>query len=165
MKTYLLRPSAMKPLQNALPSLQSLMRLFAVCMVAGCMYPLGTALAGDLVFSFTNPTFGGNPNNAASLLALANAQNATKAPDAPVVSALDKLTASLQAAMLSKLQTSVSGYVFDTKGSLVSGTQYTAGDFQVTVIVNPDRTVTLETLEISSGNSTTINLGNVTPPQ
>jgi hypothetical protein len=67
--------------------------------------------------------------------------------------------------MLSKLQASVSGYVFDTKGNLVSGTQYSAGDFQVTVIVNPDKTVTLQTLEISSGNSTLINLGNVTPPQ
>jgi hypothetical protein len=67
--------------------------------------------------------------------------------------------------MISKLQSSVSGYVFDTKGSLVSGTQYTAGDFQVTIIVNPDKSVTLQTLEISTGNSTDITLGNVTVPQ
>jgi hypothetical protein len=63
--------------------------------------------------------------------------------------------------MLSKLQSSVSGYVFDTKGTLVSGTQYTAGDYQVTVIVNPDKTVSLSTLEISSGNTTVINVGNI----
>jgi len=129
------------------------------------LHPGGCALAGDLVFTFTNPTFGGNPNNASGLLALANAQNTTKAPETPTVSALDKLTTALQSAMLSKLQASVTGYVFDTKGNLVSGTQYSAGDFQVTVIVNPDRTVSLQTLEISSGNTTTINLGNVTPPQ
>jgi curli production assembly/transport component CsgF len=138
----------------------------AVLFIAlACLHPAKTAVAGDLVFNFTNPTFGGNPNNAAGLLANANAQNNTKAPDTPQQSALDKLTTALQATMLAKLQTSVSGYVFDTKGSLVSGTQYTAGDYQVTVIVNPDRTVSLQTLEISSGNSTIINLGNVTPPQ
>jgi curli production assembly/transport component CsgF len=140
--------------------------VLAVCLAATAwLNPHGAAVAGDLVFSFTNPTFGGNPNNASGLLNIANAQNTTKVPDVPQQSALDKLTASLQAAMISKLQTSVSGYVFDTKGTLVSGTQYTAGDFQVTIIVNPDKTVTLQTLEISSGNSTIINLGNVTPPQ
>ena len=153
-------PIRMNSTHQAMKSVLALVFVCAACLLAG-----GGALAGDLVFTFTNPTFGGNPNNASGLLALANAQNATKAPDTPVVGALDKLTASLQAAMLSKLQSSVTGYVFDTKGSLVSGTQYTAGDFQVTIIVNPDRTVSLQTLEISSGNSTTINLGNVTPPQ
>ena len=136
--------------------------LRTLCLAAALWLGLVTAaLAGDLVFAFTNPTFGGNPGNAANLLNNANAQNNTKAPDTPQQSALDKLTASLQAAMLSKLQSSVSGYVFDTKGTLVSGTQYTAGDYQVTVIVNPDKTVSLTTLEISTGNSTVINLGNV----
>jgi curli production assembly/transport component CsgF len=150
----------MNLLHNALQA-----RLAMIFIAAACLHPAGTAVAGDLVFSFTNPTFGGNPNNAAGLLALANAQNNIKTPDTPQQSALDKLTSALQSTMLSKLQASVSGYVFDTKGNLVSGTQYSAGDFQVTVIVNPDKTVTLQTLEISSGNSTLINLGNVTPPQ
>jgi len=119
------------------------------------------AFAGDLVFSYTNPTFGGNPLNASGFLNNANAQNTFTAPPTVQPSSLEKLTSSLQAAMLSKLQASVTGYVFDTKGSLVSGTQYTAGDYQVTVIVNPDKTVSLTTLEISTGNSTVINLGNV----
>lgn len=143
---------------NQLPStLHSTRKLCVLAVMC-----LGSAsFAGDLLFTFTNPTFGGNPGNAANLLNNANAQNSTKAPDTPQQSALDKLTASLQAAMLSKLQNSVSGYVFDTKGTLVSGTQYTAGDYQVTVIVNPDKTVSLTTLEISTGNSTVINLGNV----
>jgi len=119
------------------------------------------ALAGDLVFGFTNPTFGGNPNNASGLLANANAQNSTQAPTTAQQSALDKFTQSLQSAMLTKLQSTVTGVVFDNKGTLVTGTQYTAGDYQVTIIVNPDKTVSLQTLEISSGNSTVINLGNV----
>lgn len=145
---------------NYSPStIQSIRALcIASTMALGLVNP---AFAGDLVFGFTNPTFGGNPANASNLLNNANSQNTFTAPATPQASALDKLTASLQAAMLSKLQTSVTGYVFDSKGSLVSGTQYTAGDYQVTITVNADKTVSLTTLEISSGNSTVINLGNV----
>jgi curli production assembly/transport component CsgF len=135
----------------------------ALCLiVAGCLQLCSSAFAGDLVFAFTNPSFGGNPGNASNLLNNANAQNQTKAPDTPQLSTLDKFTQSLQSAMLSKLQSSVTGYVFDQKGSLVSGNQYIAGDYQVTVILNPDKTVSLNTLEISTGNSTVINIGNVT---
>jgi len=126
-----------------------------------CFYSGSAALAGDLVFNFTNPTFGGNPGNAAGLLNSANAQNSTQAPPAAVVGTLDRFTQSLQAAMLSKLQSQVTGVVFDSKGALVSGTQYIAGDYQVTIIVNPDKTVSLSTLEISSGNTTVINVGNI----
>jgi curli production assembly/transport component CsgF len=121
----------------------------------------GFAVAGDLVFSFTNPTFGGNPGNAAALLNNANAQNSTQAPATAQVGTLDRFTQSLQSAMLSKLQSQVTGVVFDSKGALVSGTQYTAGDYQVTIIVNPDKTVSLSTLEISTGSSTVINVGNI----
>jgi curli production assembly/transport component CsgF len=127
----------------------------AVSLLSG-----GAAVAGDLVFGFTNPTFGGNPGNASALLNLAGAQNTFTAPPTQQQSALDKLTTSLQAAMLSKLQSSVTGYVFDGKGNLVNGTQYTAGDYQVTVNVN-NGIVSLTTLEISTGNSTVINVGNV----
>ena len=150
----------MKPLSN---TLKSILALAFTC--AACWYPGGNALAGDLVFTYTNPTFGGNPNNASGLLANANAQNSTNAPGTAAQSTLDKFTQTLTAAMLTKLQTSVTGVVFDNKGSLVSGTQYSAGDYQVTIIVNPDKTVSLQTLEISSGNTTVINLGNVTLPQ
>lgn len=39
------------------------------------MASIGPALAGTLVYQPTNPSFGGNPNNGAFLLNLANAQN------------------------------------------------------------------------------------------
>jgi len=140
-------------------ALKFLLRLSA-CSLA-CFFASSAALAGDLVFSFTNPTFGGNPGNAAGLLNSANAQNSTQAPATTPATTLEKFTQSLQAAMLSKLQSQVTGVVFDSKGTLVSGTQYTAGDYQVTIIVNPDKTVSLSTLEISTGNTTVINVGNI----
>jgi curli production assembly/transport component CsgF len=140
----------------------SLKSLLALCaLAAACLHSGGFAVAGDLVFSFTNPTFGGNPGNAATLLNNANAQNSTQAPATAQVGTLDRFTQSLQSAMLSKLQSQVTGVVFDSKGALVSGTQYTAGDYQVTIIVNPDKTVSLSTLEISTGSSTVINVGNI----
>jgi len=149
----------MNHLLNLRTSALAAFLVFATCACS-------TAVAGDLVFSFTNPTFGGNPNNAAGLLAVANTINPYKAPDTAPTTALDKFTASLQSAMLSKLQSQVTSALFDGKGSLVSGTQYTAGDYQVTITVNSDRTVTLTTLEIPTGASTIINIGNiVTQPQ
>jgi len=136
--------------------------LAAVCvMAAACLCSGGVVFAGDLVFGFTNPSFGGNPGNAAGLLNIANAQNTTQAPTTAQAGTLDKFTQSLQSAMLTKLQSAVTGVVFDSKGTLVSGTQYTAGDYQITIIVNPDKTVSLSTLEISSGNTTVINVGNI----
>lgn len=50
----------------------------AATMVAGAivaMATIGPASAGTLVYQPTNPSFGGNPNNGAFLLNLANAQN------------------------------------------------------------------------------------------
>jgi curli production assembly/transport component CsgF len=49
-----------------------------VTLVAGAIMTLmmvGSASAGTLVYQPTNPSFGGNPNNGAFLLNLANAQN------------------------------------------------------------------------------------------
>jgi curli production assembly/transport component CsgF len=49
-----------------------------VALVAGAIVALtmvGSASAGTLVYQPTNPSFGGNPNNGAFLMNLANAQN------------------------------------------------------------------------------------------
>jgi curli production assembly/transport component CsgF len=50
----------------------------AATLVAGSILAvtaIGSASAGTLVYQPTNPSFGGNPNNGAFLLNLANAQN------------------------------------------------------------------------------------------
>jgi len=141
---------------------QSCKPLLAKCaLAAACLGLSASALAGDLVFAFTNPTFGGNPANGSSLLNIAGAQNTFTATPNAQASALDKFTTSLQSAMLSAVQSQITGALFNGKGTLpADGTQFTAGDYKVTVNTTPgSNTVTLTTLEISSGNTTVINVG------
>ena len=66
---------------------------------------LGSAQAENLNYNFINPSFlGGNPNNAAGLLNLANAQNPFKAPvDTPA----EKFAKNLESAVYSKKLTSI----------------------------------------------------------
>lgn len=52
--------------------------LCAVCVVA---VAAGGARAGDIVFGFDNPSFGGNPFNSGHLLGLAEIQNRHEAPE------------------------------------------------------------------------------------
>jgi curli production assembly/transport component CsgF len=91
-------------------------------------------LAGELVYTPTNPTFGGNPNNAAGLLAVANAQNDYKAPSttkAPLT-ALEKFTASVQTAVLSKLSRNAVEDIFNADtGEPILDQTITAGNFTV----------------------------------
>ena len=47
--------------------------VLAAAVIACCLG--GAASASELVFQFTNPSFGGNPFNSAHLLGIANAQN------------------------------------------------------------------------------------------
>jgi curli production assembly/transport component CsgF len=51
--------------------------LAAVCGIAGLIVagPMPPAEAGNLIYTPTNPSFGGNPNNGAFLMNQANAQN------------------------------------------------------------------------------------------
>src|ERR1035437_9832762 len=72
-----------------------------VC-IAGVMTLLSCTgvSATEQVFSFVNPTFGGNPGNAPGLLANAQAQNTTKAP---FLSPLQTFQTNLQNAILSHL--------------------------------------------------------------
>jgi hypothetical protein len=61
--------------------------------------------AENLNFNFINPSFlGGNPNNAAMLLNLANAQNQTQAP---AITPSEKFAKSLESAVYSKKLTSI----------------------------------------------------------
>ena len=52
-----------------------------ICAIAG-IGSISTALAGDLVYTPINPSFGGNPLNSSHLLGLANAQRDATAKDA-----------------------------------------------------------------------------------
>lgn len=73
----------------------------------------GPALASDLVYVPTNPSFGGNPFNSSHLLGIANAQNKYKDPSA--VSSTDpaqQFLRTLQSRLLSSLATQVTDIIF-----------------------------------------------------
>ena len=71
------------------------------------------AQATELVYSPTNPAFGGSPLNGPYLLSNAQSQNDHSDPDAPSfgstsqTSSLDRFTSSLQSRLLSQLLTDV----------------------------------------------------------
>ena len=53
-----------------------------VSAALACLVGVGTASAGELVYTPINPSFGGNPGNSAHLLGLAGAQRNATASDA-----------------------------------------------------------------------------------
>ncbi|MEL7188831.1 MAG: curli assembly protein CsgF [Pseudomonadota bacterium] len=81
-----------------------------------CALSLGittSASASDLVFEFTNPSFGGNPFNSSHLLAVANAQNDTTDPDAiDRTDPAQQFLRTLNSRLLSALATQVTDLIF-----------------------------------------------------
>ena len=81
-----------------------------------CALSLGattSASASDLVFEFTNPSFGGNPFNSSHLLAVANAQNNTTDPDAiDRTDPAQQFLRTLNSRLLSALATQVTDLIF-----------------------------------------------------
>jgi len=117
--------------------------------------------ASELRYIPVNPTFGGNPLNASGLQANASAQNDTKAPVAPAQTALQKFTANIESAIISKLQTAAINGLFDAKGNFnpEMGTNIKAGNFQIQITTDPATGgLTLVTTDVTSGQSTSINI-------
>jgi curli production assembly/transport component CsgF len=102
--------------------------------LALCLVSLGCA-ADQLVYTPVNPTFGGNPNNAAGLLAIANAQNDYKAPvaDTTALTPLQKFNQTLLNSVLGKLNTNLLGDLFNKDGSLSAGNEIRSGNYQITI--------------------------------
>jgi len=119
------------------------------------------AVASELRYTPVNPTFGGNPLNASGLQASATAQNDFKAPVAPPLTALQKFTANIESAIISKLQTAAINGLFDSKGNFNPdlGSTIKAGNYQIQVSSDPvTGGLTLVTTDITTGQSTSINI-------
>ena len=104
--------------------------LFALCLAS-----LSCA-ADQLIYTPVNPTFGGNPNNAPGLLAIANAQNDFKAPvpEVVVLTPLQKFNQSLLNSVLSRLNTKLLGELFSgDNGSLAVGSTIQSGNYEIKV--------------------------------
>jgi len=87
-----------------------LVGLMAVFVAA----PAGAAVSQELVYTPTNPSFGGNPFNSAHLLGIANAQNDFEAPRDETMAATqaDIFLRQLQSRLLSGLAGDVTDAIF-----------------------------------------------------
>lgn len=131
-----------------------------VTLLALTLLSLG-ATASELRYIPVNPTFGGNPLNSTGYQANANAQNDYKAPVVAPQTALQKFTANIESAIISKLQTAAINGLFDSKGNFnpEMGTNIKAGNFQIQITTDPATGgLTLVTTDVTSGQSTSINI-------
>lgn len=96
----------------------------AICLVAAAP----AAVADEMKYQFTNPSFGGNPFNSSHLLSVANAQNDHDRPStANQQSQADQFVRLLQSRLLSALASQVSEAILGENsqptGRIVYGTQ------------------------------------------
>ena len=118
----------------------------AACMLLSC-----TASATEMVYAPVNPSFGGNPNNAPGLLAVAQAQNGYRAP---TKSAVETFNNNLQSAILSRLQSESLTLMFGKSSTLAPGS-YDTANYTITVTDAGNGTLTIQTTDKSSGASAT----------
>jgi len=136
----------------------SFMRLS--CLVAmGSLLCSLSAGAGELVYTPVNPTFGGNPANASGLLANAQAQNNFTAPST-ALTPLEKFTAQLQTAVLSRLTSTAVSNIFDAQGRLLDGNTVTAGNYVIAITKDATGNLVMNTTDKTTGATTVIVVGN-----
>lgn len=122
----------------------------------------GSVIAGPLVYTPVNPSFGGSPLNGPNLLNQANAQNKLTDPAASsffgrgAQSQLDLFNQRLQALILDRIATSLSDTLFDGD-QLKPGTVETS-TFRIEVIqLAPDRLL-IVTTDKTTGASTSFEI-------
>ena len=130
-------------------------RLFACALAVATLF-VGAAQATELVYTPIHPLFGGNPNNAAGLLSLANAQNGYKAP---AKSALQSFYDNLQQAILSRLSTQALTNLFGKSSNLVPGT-YDTGAYSILVSDTGNGVLKIVTTDKASGAVVSFEVGN-----
>ena len=125
-----------------------------------------SCMAGELVYTPVNPTFGGNPANASGLQANASAQNQTKAPPVPQaapLTALDRFTQQLESAVLNRLTLSAVNGLFDAQGKVLPNRTVTAGNYVIAITTDASGNLVLTTSDTNvPGSKTQIIVGNVT---
>lgn len=93
----------------------------------------GNVNAGELVYTPTNPSFGGNPLNGTVLLNQANAQNKFKeSSSSSQQSSLEQFNTMLQSAILSRVSSAVTSSIVGSDGKLVPGVVETT-DFSIAI--------------------------------
>jgi curli production assembly/transport component CsgF len=117
---------------------------FAAAVMAGL--PEGGALASDIVYTPTNPSFGGNPFNSSHLLGVANAINKYKDPDAvDSNNPADQFLRTIQNRIVSAVANQIVDLIFgenaQDSGTVRFGDQqidFTRGADTVTLVITND---------------------------
>ena len=107
--------------------------------------------ATEMVYTPMIPAFGGNPNNAAGLMANAAAQNSFKAP---ANTPLENFNKSLEQAILNRLVSQSVASIFGTQSKLVPGT-YDTGSYTVAITDSGNGTLTVTTTDKTTGAQVT----------
>ncbi|MFT7558262.1 MAG: curli production assembly/transport component CsgF [Flavobacteriales bacterium] len=130
--------------------------ILGLMFFSGILMCSPAVLSSSLVYTPTNPSFGGSALNGSILLNSANAQNTIKDPDLEEEeeTALDEFNDRLQRSLLSRLTSSIAGNFVDADGSLIPG-QTTTEDFIIDVIDEGDGSVRVTTTDRNTGDSTT----------
>jgi len=114
--------------------------------------------ATELVYTFENPSFGGNPLYGAALLNNAQAQN-DKEDASANQTPLEKFNETLQRSILNRLSSTVAGQVIGNQGELVPGTVETT-DFIINIADAGGGLLTITTTDKATGNSTSFSIDN-----
>lgn len=114
-----------------------------------------TALSQELVYTPTNPSFGGNPFNSAHLLGIANSQNGFEAPRDETMAATQAeiFLRQLQSRLLSGLAGDVTDAIF---GDNPQDSGVISFDSQTITFVRGLDSVTITILDTSAGTTTEI---------
>lgn len=119
---------------------------------------LSPCYATELVYTFENPSFGGNPLYGPALLNNAQAQN--DEPDSLAdQTPLDKFNETLQRSILNRLSSSVAGQVIGNQGELIPGTVETT-DFVIDIVDVGGGLLTVTTTDKATGTSTSFSIDN-----
>ena len=118
-----------------------------------------SVVASELVHQFVNPSFGGNPNNSAHLLGLANAQNQFQDDGFEDTSPLDEFNERLQRSLLGRITNAVTQDIIDVNGNITPGVFDTL-DYTINIVDEGNGLVTIETIDKLSGDRTVIQVQN-----
>jgi len=112
----------------------------------------GPALASGLIYTPVNPTFGGSPLNGSYLLGMAQANNHFQATT-PQLSQLDQFNKTLQQTILSRIASSISSGIVDSKGNLIPG-ELDTQNFSISIVDLGNGTLQITTTDKTTGQST-----------
>ena len=122
-------------------------------LLVGILFSLTGAHADatELVYNPVNPSFGGNPNNAPGLLAIAQAQNPFKAP---ALTGLQSFNNSLQQAILNRLSSQSLATIFGSSSTLVPG-NYDTKSFAIQITDAGNGQLVIATTDKATGATVT----------